>query len=175
MYQTIALTEARALGDLAVWDGALVNPVWRAKYGPDSSFQVESVNPGQEPKVPAKKMQVAKRQSYTIRIGVKPDGITHELQDGAGWKILSTVPGTAVAGGRFGFRIPRGQTLFLANFSFQPDRASHGQAMGKATPEPPGQIHRGLEPQARQRYPRQREPHRLYRLESRCYVGCHGE
>ena len=88
----------------------------------DTGFQVESISQGQKPKGAAKRTPVARQPSYTIRIRVKQDGITQELQDGASWKLLSAVPITPVPNGRFGFLIPAGQTLFLANFSVQSDR-----------------------------------------------------
>jgi hypothetical protein len=88
----------------------------------DAGFQVDSVTQGQKPKVTAKKTPVVKQPSYTIQIHVGHDGITQELREGTSWKLLSTVPITAAAKGKFGFLIPAGQTLFLANFNLQPDR-----------------------------------------------------
>lgn len=87
----------------------------------DTGFQAEKVNAGQEPKTSAKKTPVAKQQSYTIRIRVRQDEITQDLQEGGGWKPLGTVPITAAPNGKFGFIISQGQTLFLANLSIQPD------------------------------------------------------
>jgi hypothetical protein len=89
----------------------------------DVGFQVESVTQGQKPKAIGKKTLVAKQAHYTVQIRVTQDKITQELQqDGSTWKHLSTVPVTAEAKGKFGFLIPAGQTLSLANFSFQPER-----------------------------------------------------
>jgi hypothetical protein len=88
----------------------------------DAGFQVDSVIQGQKPKVTAKKTPVVKQSAYTIRIHVRQDGITQEVLEESNWKLLSTVPITAAAKGKFGFLIPAGQTLFLANFNLQPDR-----------------------------------------------------
>lgn len=88
----------------------------------DAGFQVESVTQGQKSKVMTKNIPVAKQPTYTIQIRVTQDKITQELQDGTSWKLLSTVPIGAAAKGKFGFLIPAGQTLSLANFSVQPDR-----------------------------------------------------
>jgi len=88
----------------------------------NEGFQISRVTDGKKPVPIGKKKPVSKKDSYTIRIEVKPDGITHKLQQESGWETLDSVQDTAPAGGKFGFNIPNGQELFLANFSLQPDR-----------------------------------------------------
>jgi hypothetical protein len=95
---------------------------WALNYVDDKNFLLCELDDGGFQVGKAKRTPIAKQSSYTIRISIKPDGIVQELQTGlGGWKPLSTVPVTTVAGGKFGFLVPHGQTLFLANFSFQPD------------------------------------------------------
>lgn len=87
----------------------------------DGGFQVFRVVEGKRTAI-GKKKPVAKRISYGIRIEVRPEGITHKLQNEGTWETLDTLADTAPAGGKFGFNLPNGQELFLANFSLQPDR-----------------------------------------------------
>lgn len=89
----------------------------------ETSFQIETVTQGQKPKSITKKISIRKQMNYTIRITLKPDGITHELMDGSNAsKMRAAIPIGPVAGGKFGFLIPGGQTLFLANFGYLPAR-----------------------------------------------------
>lgn len=87
----------------------------------EGNFQIDSISQGQKVKSAAKKTAVPKQQTYTIRITLKRDGITHELLEGTStWKPLITVPIAPAPGGRFGFILSSGQTLYLANFGYQP-------------------------------------------------------
>lgn len=88
----------------------------------DDGFQVFRAAGGKKPSALGKKKPVSKMPSYTIRIEVKPDGVTHKLQKDGAWETLDTTPETASPTGKFGFNIPNGQELFLANFTFQPER-----------------------------------------------------
>lgn len=87
----------------------------------DGAFQAESIVQGRKPKDPPKKIAFSKQHSYTIRVRIEPDGITQELQEGAGWKLLGKVAAT-VPEGKFGFLISPNQTLYLSNFSIDPAR-----------------------------------------------------
>ncbi|HEV3332901.1 MAG TPA: protein kinase [Bryobacteraceae bacterium] len=88
----------------------------------DDSFQLFRVTGGKKPSAMGKKKSIAKMASYTIRIEVKPDGVTHKLQKDGNWETIDSLADTVPAGGKFGFNIPNGQELFLANFSLLPER-----------------------------------------------------
>jgi hypothetical protein len=88
----------------------------------DEGFQVFRVT-DEKTRVPmGKKKPVAKTASYTIRIEIKSEIVTHKLQRDGAWETLDSLQDTAPAAGKFGFNIPNRQELFLANFIFQPDR-----------------------------------------------------
>jgi hypothetical protein len=88
----------------------------------DEGFQVFRVTDGEAPVPVGKKKLVAKMTSYTIRIEVQPDSVTHKLQKDGAWETLDRFEDKAPAAGKFGFNIPKRQELFLANFVFRPDR-----------------------------------------------------
>jgi hypothetical protein len=86
----------------------------------EESFQVEVITPGQKSSAALSRVPLLKTESYTIQILAGQDGIIHQLRDAEGWKNLVSIPAAPVSNGKFGFRISSGQTLFLANFIFQP-------------------------------------------------------
>jgi len=88
----------------------------------DDEFQIFRVAGGKKPAPIGTKKRLQKMGAYSIRIEVKPDGITHKVQRNNAWEALDTLMEPAVPGGKFGFDILNGQEIYLANFTMQPER-----------------------------------------------------
>ncbi len=68
------------------------------------------------------------KKSYrTFQIHVSPTEIVHQIRQGDAWVVLDrwTLPGTNLAAGRFGFYLPGGDQISLANFSHYADLNVH--------------------------------------------------
>ena len=68
------------------------------------------------------------KKSYrTLQIHVSPTEIVHQIKQGDAWFVLDrwTLPGTNLASGRFGFYVPGGDQISLANFSHYLDLNIH--------------------------------------------------
>jgi serine/threonine protein kinase/predicted Zn-dependent protease len=83
----------------------------------DDGFQALRLFEGQSPEILARKKGVAVSQWYTIRILARSDGATISLLKGADWEVLGEVAATGLATTKFGFFVPEGQQLLVANFS----------------------------------------------------------
>jgi hypothetical protein len=85
----------------------------------DNNFYRTDIRNGQkssEVKIPNK----SEKKSYrAFQIKVSPTEIVHQIRQGDAWVVLDrwTLPGTNLASGRFGFYLPGGDQLSLANFS----------------------------------------------------------
>ena len=56
-------------------------------------------------------------QWYAIRILARSDGATVSLLKGTDWEVLEELAAAGLAASRFGFFVPEGQQLLMANFS----------------------------------------------------------
>jgi hypothetical protein len=84
--------------------------------GRDDGFQVARISETNGREVLHSKKGVPKLPWYTIRISIRQDGATFSLQNGNDWEPLADVAETGFAGTKFGFYVPSGQQLDLANF-----------------------------------------------------------
>ena len=68
-----------------------------------------------------------KKSFRTLQIHVSPTEIVHQIKQGNAWFVLDrwTVPGTNLSSGRFGFYVPGGDQVSLANFSHYLDLNLH--------------------------------------------------
>ncbi len=93
----------------------------------DNNFYRTDIRKGQktnDAKIPHK----ADKKSYrTMQIRVSPTEIVHQIRQGNAWFVLDrwTLPGTNLASGRFGFYIPGGDQVSLANFTHYADLNIH--------------------------------------------------
>ena len=93
----------------------------------DNNFYRTDIRNGQkanEAKIPHK----SDKKSYrTLQIHVSPTEIVHQIRQGNAWFVLDrwTLPGTNLASGRFGFYIPGGDQVSLANFNHYADLNVH--------------------------------------------------
>ena len=83
----------------------------------DDGFQALRLFEGKGPEILARKKGVAVSQWYTIRILARSDGATVSLLKGTDWEVLGEVAATGLATTKFGFFVPEGQQLLVANFS----------------------------------------------------------
>jgi serine/threonine-protein kinase len=83
----------------------------------DDGFQALRMSEAKGPEIVARKKGVAVSQWYTIRILARSDGATVSLLKGTDWEVLGDVAATGLAATRFGFYVPAGQQLLMANFS----------------------------------------------------------
>jgi hypothetical protein len=93
----------------------------------DNNFYRTDIRNGQktnDAKIPHK---VEKKSLHTLQIHVSPTEIVHQIKQGNGWLVLDrwTMPGINLSSGRFGFYLPGGDQLSLANFSHYPDLNLH--------------------------------------------------
>jgi hypothetical protein len=89
----------------------------------ENNFYRTDIRNGQkvnEVKVPQKG---DKKSFRTFMIHVSPTEIVHQIQQGNGWVLLDrwTQPGTNLSSGKFGFYLPGGDQISLANFSHYVD------------------------------------------------------
>jgi serine/threonine-protein kinase len=82
----------------------------------DDGFRVVRITETKKPEVLTQKKGVPNLPWYTIRISARSDGATFSLQKDANWEKLGDVAETGFAETKFGFYIPTGQQLHLANF-----------------------------------------------------------
>jgi len=93
----------------------------------DNNFYRTDIRNGQktnDAKIPHK----GEKKSYrTLQIHVTPTEIVHQIREGNAWFVLDrwTLPGTNLASGRFGFYIPGGDQVSLANFNHYADLNIH--------------------------------------------------
>jgi len=93
----------------------------------DNNFYRTDVRNGQkanEAKIPTK----GEKKSYrTFQIHVSPTEIVHQIRQGDAWVVLDrwALPGTNLSAGRFGFYLPGGDQISLANFSHYADLNFH--------------------------------------------------
>jgi len=93
----------------------------------DNNFYRTEVRNGQksnDAKIPTK----GEKKSYrTLQIHVSPTEIVHQIRQGDAWVVLDrwTSPGTNLSAGRFGFYLPGGDQISLANFSHYADLNLH--------------------------------------------------
>jgi hypothetical protein len=93
----------------------------------DNNFYRTDIRNGRktsEAKIPHKGEKKAFR---TLEIHVSPTEIVHQINQGNTWFVLDrwTLPGTNLALGRFGFYLPGGDQVSLANFSHYSDLNLH--------------------------------------------------
>jgi hypothetical protein len=93
----------------------------------ENNFYRTDVRNGQKTndvKIPHKSEKKAFR---TFEIRVSPTEIVHQIRMGDAWVILDrwTLPGTNLAAGRFGFYLPGGDQMSLANFNHYADLNLH--------------------------------------------------
>jgi eukaryotic-like serine/threonine-protein kinase len=93
----------------------------------DNNFYRTDIRNGRktsEAKIPHKGEKKAFR---TLEIHVSPTEIVHQINQGNTWLVLDrwTLPGTNLALGRFGFYLPGGDQVSLANFSHYSDLNIH--------------------------------------------------
>jgi hypothetical protein len=84
----------------------------------DNNFYRTDVRNGQkvsDAKIPHKG---GKKTFHALQIHVSPTEITHQIKQGDAWVVLDrwTQPGANLAAGRFGFYLPGGDQVSLANF-----------------------------------------------------------
>jgi hypothetical protein len=68
-----------------------------------------------------------KKSFRTLQIHVSPTEIVHQVKQGNAWFVLDrwTLPGTNLSSGRFGFYLPGGDQVSLANFNHYLDLNLH--------------------------------------------------
>ncbi len=93
----------------------------------ENNFYRTDVRNGQKTndvKIPHKSDKKAFR---TFEIRVSSTEIVHQIRVGDAWVVLDrlTLPGSNLSGGRFGFYLPGGDQMSLANFSHYPDLNIH--------------------------------------------------
>ena len=94
---------------------------------PNNNFYRTDIRNGQktsDAKIPHKG---EKKSFRTLQIHVSPTEIVHQIKQGNAWFILDrwTLPGTNLSSGRFGFYLPGGDQVSLANFSHYLDLNLH--------------------------------------------------
>ena len=93
----------------------------------ENNFYRTDIRNGQktgDAKIPHK----GEKKSYrTLQIHVSPTEIVHQIKQGNAWFVLDrwTLPGANLASGRFGFYLPGGDQLALANFGHYLDLNIH--------------------------------------------------
>ncbi len=93
----------------------------------DNNFYRTEVRNGQktnDAKIPTK----GEKKSYrTLQIHVSPTEIVHQIRQGDTWVVVDrwALPGTNLSAGRFGFYLPGGDQISLANFSHYADLNLH--------------------------------------------------
>ena len=93
----------------------------------DNNFYRTDIRNGQktnEAKIPNK----GEKKSYrTFQIHVSPTEIVHQIRQGDAWVVLDrwALAGTNLSAGRFGFYLPGGDQISLANFSHYADLNLH--------------------------------------------------
>ena len=93
----------------------------------DNNFYRTDVRNGQktnDAKIPHK----GEKKSYrTIQIRITPTEIIHQIRQGDAWVVLDrwTLPGNNLSSGRFGFYLPGGDQVSLANFGHYADLNIH--------------------------------------------------
>jgi tetratricopeptide (TPR) repeat protein len=93
----------------------------------DNNFYRTDIRNGQktsDAKIPHK---VDKKSYRTLQIRVSATEIVHQIRQGDAWVVLDrwTQPGTNLSAGRFGFYLPGGDQVSLANFSHYLDLNVH--------------------------------------------------
>jgi tetratricopeptide (TPR) repeat protein len=93
----------------------------------DNNFYRTDIRNGQktsDAKIPHKG---EKKSFRTLQIHVSPTEIVHQIRQGNAWFVLDrwTLPGTNLSAGRFGFYLPGGDQVSLANFSHYLDLNLH--------------------------------------------------
>ncbi len=93
----------------------------------ENNFYRTDIRNGQKTndvKIPHKSDKKAFR---TFEIHVSPTEIVHQIRVGDAWVVLDrwTVPGTNLSAGRFGFYLPSGDQMSLANFNHYADLNLH--------------------------------------------------
>jgi eukaryotic-like serine/threonine-protein kinase len=93
----------------------------------DNNFYRTDVRNGQkmsDAKIPHKG---EKKIFRTLQIHVSPTEIVHQIKQGNSWFVLDrwTLPGTNLSSGRFGFYLPGGDQVSLANFNHYLDLNLH--------------------------------------------------
>jgi hypothetical protein len=93
----------------------------------DNNFYRTDIRNGQkmsDAKVPHKG---EKKSFRTLQIHVSPTEIVHQIKQGNTWFVLDrwTLPGTNLSSGRFGFYLPGGDQVSLANFNHYLDLNLH--------------------------------------------------
>jgi hypothetical protein len=93
----------------------------------ENNFYRTDVRNGQKTndvKIPHKSEKKAFR---TFEIRVSPTEIVHQVRQGDAWIVLDrwTLPGSNLAAGRFGFYLPGGDQMSLANFNHYADLNLH--------------------------------------------------
>ena len=68
-----------------------------------------------------------KKTFQTFEVHVSPTEIVHQIRQGDAWVVLDrlTLPGTNLSAGRFGFYLPGGDQMSLANFNHYADLNLH--------------------------------------------------
>ncbi len=93
----------------------------------DNNFYRTDIRNGQkmsDAKIPHKG---EKKSFRTLQIHVSPTEIVHQIKQGNTWFVLDrwTLPGTNLSSGRFGFYLPGGDQVSLANFNHYLDLNLH--------------------------------------------------
>ena len=83
----------------------------------DDGFQAVRISETKQPEVLTRKKGVPKQQWYAIKIVTRSDGATLSLHKDATWETLGDVSEPGFAETKFGFYVPTGQQLQLANFN----------------------------------------------------------
>ena len=89
----------------------------------DNNFYRTDVRNGQK-KYEAKIPHKGEKKSFrTVQIRVSPTEILHQIRQGEAWVVLDrwSMPGNNLSLGKFGFYLPGGDQVSLANFSFYMD------------------------------------------------------
>ncbi len=93
----------------------------------ENNFYRTDVRNGQKTN-DAKIPQKGEKKSFrTMQIRVSPSEIVHQIRQGDAWVVLDrwTQPGTNLSSGRFGFYLPGGDQISLANFAHYLDLDLH--------------------------------------------------
>jgi hypothetical protein len=90
----------------------------------DDGFQAVRILAGKESEtlIGTKTVPSPKSDWYRIRISAGPDRAALDLQEGDQWDRLGELPERGFAETQFGFYVPRGQGLQLADFDGRPFR-----------------------------------------------------
>jgi hypothetical protein len=108
------------------WQGGKIPAQWLLHYVNekdyikceigDDGFRAVRVSETKNPEVLASKKGVPKSSWYDIRISIRPDGATLNLQNGKASEPLGEVVEPGFAETKFGFYVQDGQQLYLADF-----------------------------------------------------------